>query len=245
MDPAYPLVHVRSRTVRLRFAVFALLLLLFAAVSLWTWHAPILTSLGRLLVEETPPAPADLVAVLDNEVPAAAAAADLLGAGYAPRILLFKPPPGADEKLLDRLRIPVPNRHELAIVVLHRLGVASEAIVVEPVTELDTSIAVQATARYARTHDVTRVIVITYRSHTRRAAFLLRHALGRSAVVIVRASPDDFFHPEGWWRDRRQSREVIMEGIRWINSVLLGDLWREEVEAEIDGPRRDGALPQR
>jgi hypothetical protein len=46
-------------------------------------------------------------------------------------------------------------------------------------------------------------------------------------VVIVRASPDDPFHPEGWWRDRHNSREVIMESLRWVNSLLLGDLWRE------------------
>jgi uncharacterized SAM-binding protein YcdF (DUF218 family) len=227
MDPAYPLVPARPRTVRLRLAVLALLLLLFGVAALWTWHEPILTKLGRLLVEETPPAPADLVAVFDNELPAAAAAADLLAAGYAPRILLFKPPPATDEKLLDRLGIPVPSRHELAILVLRRLSVASGAIVVEPVTEVDTSVAVQATARYARTHNATRVIVITYRSHTRRTALLLRRALGRSAVVIVRASPDDPFRPEGWWRDRRNSREFMMESIRWINSLLLGDLWRE------------------
>src|ERR1700730_9367003 len=98
---------------------------------------------------------------------------------------------------------------------LHRLGVASEASVVEPVPEVDTSVAAQAMARYTRTHGATRVIVITYRSHTRRTALLLRRALGRSAVVIVHASPDDPFRPEGWWRDRRQSREVVMASIRW------------------------------
>jgi hypothetical protein len=183
--------------------------------------------MAELLVEETPTAPADLVAVFDNEVPAAAAAADLLAKGYAPRILLFKPPPGPDEELLDRLRIPVRTGHELAILVLRRSGVAPEAIVVEPVTEIDTSVAVQATAGYARAHHITRVIVITYRSHTRRTALLLRRALGRSAVVIVRASPEDPFRPEGWWRDRRNSRELAMESIRWMNSLLLGDLWRE------------------
>ena len=220
-------VTARPRIVRLRVAVSALLLLLFGAAALWTWREPVLTKLGGLLVEETPPAPADLVAVVDNDVPAAAAAADLLAAGYAPRILLFKAPPAADEKLLDRLRIPVPTRHEVAILVLHRLGVASEAIAVEPVAEADTSLAVQATVRYARTHGATRVIVITHRSHTRRTALLLRRALGPSAVIIVRASPNDPFHPAGWWRDRRQSREVAMESLRWINSVLLGDLWRE------------------
>jgi uncharacterized SAM-binding protein YcdF (DUF218 family) len=187
----------------------------------------VLTKLGGLLIEETPPAAADLVAVLDNEVSATAAAAALLAEGYAPRILLFKAPPAADEKLLDRLHIPVPTRHELAILVLHRLGVASEAIAVEPVAMADTNVAVQATARYARTHGATRVIVITHRSHTRRTALLLRRALGPSAVIIVRAPPDDPFQPEGWWRDRRQSREFSMESLRWINSLLLADLWRE------------------
>jgi len=220
-------VPARPRTARLRLAVLALLLLLFGAAALWTWREPVLTKLGGLLVEETPPAAADLVAVLDNEVSAAAVAAALLAEGYAPRILLFKAPPTANEELLDRLRIPVPTSHEQAMRVLHRLGVASEAIAVEPVAEANTSVAVQATVRYSRTHGVTRVIAITYRSHTRRTALLLRRALGPSAVVIVRASPDDPFQPEGWWRDRRKSRQVIMESIRWMNSLLLGDLWRE------------------
>ena len=227
MKPVDPRVPSRPRTGRLRSGVVGLLLLLLGAAALWTWREPVLTTLGGLLVEETPPARADLVAVLDNDVLAAATAADLLAKGYAPRILLFKAPAGADEQLLERLRLQVPIRLELALLVMQRLGVASETIVVEPIAELDTNVAVQATARYARGHGVTRVIVVIYRSHTRRTALLLRRALGRSAVVIVRASPDDPFHPEGWWRDRRQSREFVMESIRWINSFLLGDLWRE------------------
>ena len=226
-EPPVSVVPVRSRTVRLRSGVTALLLLLLGAAALWMWRDPVLTKLGGLLVEETPLAPADLVAVFDNEVPAAATAAALLAEGYAPLILLFKEPPGAADKLLERLGIPGASRHELTILVMHRLGVAAGAIAVEPIAELDTHVAVQATARYARMHDVTRVIVVTYRSHTRRTALLLRRALGRSAVVIVRASPDDPFQAKGWWRDRRKSREFVMESIRWINSLLLGDLWRE------------------
>jgi hypothetical protein len=229
VEPAPPSFPRLSGGVRVRSGVVALLLLLVGTAILWTWWVPALTKLGGLLVEETPLAPADLVAVFDNEVPAAAAAAaaGLIAEGYAPRILLFKAPPAADEVLLDRLRIPVPNRHELAIRVLGRLGVASDIIIVEPVAEVDTNALVQVTARFARTHNVTRVIVLTYRSHTRRTALLLRRALGPSAVVIVRASPEDPFQPEGWWRERRTSREVATEGLRWINSLLLGDLWGE------------------
>src|SRR5436190_845290 len=100
-EPTYSRVSWRRRTIRLRSGALALLFLLFGAAALWIWHESVLTKVADLLVEETPPGPADLVAVFDNEVPAAAAAADLLAKGYAPRILLFKPPPAPDEKLLD------------------------------------------------------------------------------------------------------------------------------------------------
>src|SRR5437667_181120 len=113
--PAYLLVSARTRAGRLRSGVIGLLLVLFAAAALWTWREPVLTKLGGLLVEETPLAPADLVAVLENEVTSAAVAATLLAEGYAPRILLFKPPPSASEEMLERLRIPVPNHQALAI----------------------------------------------------------------------------------------------------------------------------------
>jgi uncharacterized SAM-binding protein YcdF (DUF218 family) len=194
--------------------------------ALWIWREPALNELGGLLVEETPLAGADLVVVFgNNEVPAAAVAADIVTKGYAPRILLFRAPLAPDEVLLDRLHIPVPSRHELAVIVMHRMGIAPRDIVVEPITEAGTNNAVQVTARYARSVDASRIIVITYRSHTRRTALLLRHALGRSAVIIVRAAPDDPFHPEGWWRDRSNSREFMMESLRWMNSLVFGDFW--------------------
>src|SRR5437867_3708050 len=153
--PVYLLVPAKSSKIHLRAGAVVLLLFLFGSAALWIWREPVLTTLGGLLIEETPPARADLVAVFDNEVPAAGAAAALVAAGYAPRILLFKEPPGASEKLLERLGIQSSTRHELMMLVMHRFGVASEAIVVEPLAELDTNVAVQATARYARMHDIT------------------------------------------------------------------------------------------
>jgi len=68
-EPAHRLALARTRTVRLRSGLIALVLLLVGAAALWTWREQVITKLGDLLVEETPPAPADLVAVFDNEVP--------------------------------------------------------------------------------------------------------------------------------------------------------------------------------
>jgi len=222
-----PPVVAQPRQVRVRVGFLALLLPLLGIAALWIWPEPALNRLGRLFVEETRLAQADLVVVLgNNEVPTAAAAAHIVGKGYAPRILLFKSSPALDEAVLDRLRIPMPTRHELAIMVMRRMGIAPGDIQVEPLTETGTNAQVRATARYAQSHGASRIIVLTFRSHTRRTAVLLRGALDRSSVIIVRAAPDDPFNPEGWWRDRGNCREFLMEGMRWVNSIWFGDFWR-------------------
>jgi uncharacterized SAM-binding protein YcdF (DUF218 family) len=226
-ETASPIAGAGVRAIRVRLGLLALLLPLLGAV-VWFCHEPLLNSLGRFVVEESPLAPSDLVVVLaDNEVPAAAAAADIVRRGYATRILVFKSSPAEKEALLDRLGISVPTRLELAIIVMGRMGIAPGNIVVEPITETGTNGEVRAVARYARSHGASRIIAITYRSHTRRAAVLLRGALGRSSEVIVRATPGDPFEADGWWRDRGSCREFLIEGMRWANSFWFGDFWRD------------------
>src|SRR5262245_4981233 len=91
----------RSRPFRLRPGLLALSVATFGLTVLWAFHAPVFNGLGRLLVEETPLTQADLVVVLgDNEVSAAATAADLLRKGYAPRVLLFQAGPAPGEAWL-------------------------------------------------------------------------------------------------------------------------------------------------
>jgi hypothetical protein len=43
--------------------------------------------------------------------------------------------------------------------------------------------------------------------------------------VLVRSPRTDRFAAGSWWSSREQSREVLTESLRWINSLLLGDLW--------------------
>ena len=185
-----------------------------------------LTSVARLLIEEGAWASADLVALLsENQASAAALAADAVRGGYVKRVLVLAGDPRPDDDLLRELGIPVLPPHEIATLVLLKLGVQREEIVVERLPRFGTNAAIRTAARYAKAHGAKRVIVIAPRSHTRRAAILMRRALGKNAVVIARASPHDGFEPRGWWRDRDQAREVMSEGLRWLNSLVLGDLW--------------------
>lgn len=204
----------------------ALAVVVVACAGLWIFRAPLLTSMARVLVEEDAWAPADLVAVLsETPLSGVAVAADAVRDGYVKRVLVLATAVRSDAALLRRLQITVLPPDEIAALVLVRLGVPREAIVVEPLPGGGTNVAIRAVARYASDHGAKRVILVAPRSHTRRAAISLRRALGPDAVVIVRASPRDRFEPRGWWQHRDQAREVIAEGLRWLNSLLLGDLW--------------------
>ena len=205
--------------------LFLSLVLGVGLIVLWAERGPLLTSVGRLVVEDTPLARADVVVVLTNTPRIAAATAAIVKSGYAPRVLLFTSVPQADDDVLAKLGLAVVKPHDVAIKVLHASGVAPERIVLVPRAPNGTNEAAREVIRYAQRHGLARVIVVTERSHTRRAARLLRRELNAPGGVMVRAAPGDAFRPESWWRDRESARELAMEGLRWLNSFVLRDLW--------------------
>jgi len=205
--------------------LFLFLVLVVGLIVFWAERAPLLTSIGRLVVEETPLARADIVVVLANTPGIAAEAAAIVKGGYAPRVLLFTSARQADDDVLAKLGLDLAKPHEVAIKVLHASGVAPERSVLSPRAPDGTNEAAREVIRYAQRHGLARVIAVTERSHTRRTARLLRRELTAPGGVMVRAAPRDVFHPESWWRDRASARELAMEGLRWLNSFVLRDLW--------------------
>ena len=214
--------------VRRRIWLIVLLGLSVALLSVWIEREPLLAGIGGLVVEETELGPSDVAVLLsDNAVLVAVEGAALVNGGYAPRVLLFTTPRPTEDEILARLGIAVPKPHEISVLVMRRMGVPPDAILVEPLRARGTNAEVRAIARYSREHRVTRLIVVTYRSHTRRTAILLRRYLPESSSVIARSSSQDSYRPERWWRERESTRELLVECLRWVNSFLAGDLWRE------------------
>ena len=201
-------------------------------VVLWSEQAPLLTWVGRLVVEDTPLGRADIAVVLANTPGIAAEAAAIVKGGYAPRVLLFTSAHDADDDVLAGLGLARVKPHEVAIEVLRASGVAAERIVRVPIAPDGTNQSAREVIRYAKRERLTRVIVVTERSHTRRTARLLRRGLTTPGGVMVRAAPGDAFRPESWWHDRDGARELAMEGLRWINSFVLRDLWTGRGGAE-------------
>jgi hypothetical protein len=127
------------------------LLLLGAILAVgWIAREPILAAVGRSVVREDPPAPADLVAIVgDLPILGAVEAAALVKAGSAPRVLLFRRLDDPEAKILDKLRVPAPRPHEVARMILVRLGVPAEGITVVALPGVGTNESVRALARHA------------------------------------------------------------------------------------------------
>src|SRR5207248_1493305 len=110
-------------------------------------------------VEEDAWAPADFAAVLsETQLSTVAVAAEAVRGGYVTRVLLLATDQRTDDELLRKLQIVVPPAHEIATLVLVRLGVPRDAIVIEPLRGAGTNVAIRAVARHAKDHDARRVI---------------------------------------------------------------------------------------
>lgn len=200
--------------------------LLAAALLAWSMRHVLLTGAGDLLVAEDGLEPVDVVAVSNPTlIGDVLEAGQLYRDGYTRRIVF---PSAADEPYDDELRrlgsLRLPPA-DYATWLLTQGGVPAEAITVLPQLSDGTESGIAAIAGYARGERPGSLLLVVARDHTARAAWLLRRAPIDGTRVLVRGPRRDSFQPDGWWRSRGQTRELVFEYLRWVNTVVFGDLW--------------------
>jgi uncharacterized SAM-binding protein YcdF (DUF218 family) len=195
---------------------------------LWLARTPLLVAIGGALVAEDALAPADVIVVSNANARAAALeAARLYADGVSRRLVMAEWVHEPVDAEVQRLGVPLLAVTELARAILERSGVPPAAITVLPGAASGTEDEVAAVSAYLRRTDGVRSLLwVGPRTHTARARWLLRDAVPPSVRVAVRSSSRDDFAVDGWWRSRDQSREVMTEYVRWVNSAVLGDAWR-------------------
>ncbi len=227
-DPA----AVRRRS-RLRIATILLGLALLA----WQSRARVLTAIGDGLTVAEPPAPAEVMVVsLASARAAALEVAALHRAGLGRRIVLAR---WQDEPLDDEMRrlgVPWLPVHELVVAMLEKSGVPRDAIQVldTPIDGLNTEVA--AIAGFARATRPASLLYVTSRSHGRRAFWLLHRLVPEGTTLRVHAPASDAFRADTWWHSRADSREVVMEYLRWANTFVLRDFWQSEPPRVVPTP---------
>lgn len=168
---------------------------------------------GRYLQHEDPLRKADAIFVLaGTRAERPLEAIDLYKEGYAP-IVILSPGIVEDAEVLLRTRgVRFPRQDELQRDALLQSGLPAAAI-------LSTGGYVDNTAQEAnllraivQARGWRRVIVVTSKYHTRRAAFAFKRGLeGTGAEPIIRASRYDASDPARWWRYRSDVRFVLSE----------------------------------
>ena len=179
------------------------------AVALAAVAVAAILAAGRVLVVADPlPPRADAIVVLAGSVPdRALEAADLYGAGRAPRVVVTRERLPRGQAALRQLGVP-----PTAILLLRRRAVSTES-------------EARTIARWACRQGVRRLVVVTSRSHTRRARLILRQALGNGIELAMRPSRSDAFVAARWWRDRRDAKLVLSEYEKLAN-YWLTQSWR-------------------
>lgn len=203
-----------------------LALVLVTACVLWVGRAPILRTIGGVLVAEDALGPADVIAVSHANVRASALeAAALYREGIARRIVVAEARKDDLKRRLDELGVVIPAAHELVVTILEQSGVPSEAITVLPGSVDGTNTEITVYVRFANREKPGTLLYITSRSHTARAAWRLRRE-APGTHMLVRAPRTDDFDVDTWWHRRGSTREVMTEYLRSFNSYVMGDHWR-------------------
>jgi uncharacterized SAM-binding protein YcdF (DUF218 family) len=90
--------------------------------------------------------------------------------------------------------------------------VPAAQIVVLPGRPDSTAAEASALRDYALGHRWHRVIVVTSKLHTRRAAFAMRRAVADTPIrIVMRSTRYDEDEPARWWRRRGTVRRVMYE----------------------------------
>jgi len=205
------------------------LFVLLACGAILLWQRPwLLTEAGAFLVVADEPRAADGIVVLSGSIPdRILEAVDLYRAGYAPRLVLTREgrPPGF-EALRSR-GIALPERHEENRRIALELGVPPEAIEVLERRAVSTVGEARELIAYLRAHGFRSVLLVTSRTHARRARAVFRTLAAGDPQVFVIPSRYDPFEPASWWHHRALARRVVTEYGKLLVWYAV-DQWRGE-----------------
>ncbi len=191
--------------------IVAAVILVIALCGIFFRHA------GLWLVDESPLARADAILVLSGSMPyRAEEAAKVYDAGYAPEVWLTHPVSAAEE--LQSMGIRFTPDEEYDTEVLVHAGVPREAIRILPDEIVDTEEELKEAEELMKREGKSTIIIVTSLQHTRRVATIWKKFYDSNPRAIVHGAPEDPFDAAHWWRNTRDSLNVVREYLGLLNA---------------------------
>jgi len=172
----------------------------------------VLKGIGRWLIVSDPLQQADAIVVLGGNLPfRSAEAARLFREGWAPRVWITAPEPAAEleaVKILGLASIPV---DQLSIRVLEKFGVPENAIRVLSPRDGNTIAEIRLITAALTETGLTRVIIVTSPSHTRRVRAIWRILARPGQQDFVHHNDREHFDADRWWETERDRSRILRE----------------------------------
>jgi len=224
-----------------RFLVVGLLAAIAIAALAYAARQSVLTALGSFLIVRDAAHPADAIVVLSGSVPdRMLEAVDLYHARLAPRIILTRGPVLPGLAALRQRGGNVPEHHEENLMIAQQLGIPADAIAVIPTPVSSTIAEAQVVVDYLHAQGRKSILLVTSKTHARRARMTFGRAAGDSVQIAVCPSPYDPFTAENWWHEHGLVRRVVTEYAKLLNYLLI-DRWRTR-EPPPSPPSQGGSL---
>jgi uncharacterized SAM-binding protein YcdF (DUF218 family) len=173
---------------------------------------------GLWLVREDPLQKSQVIVVLSGGLPdRAVAAAQIYRDGLASQVWLTQPlQPGAS---MEDLHLPYAGEEQYDRMVLIGQGVRPGDIRLLTPRVLNTADELRAVAEALDQQPGATAIIVTSRAHTRRVRALWRIiSPGDRGRLLVRASTEDPFDAEHWWRTTNNALAVVREYFGLLNA---------------------------
>lgn len=219
-------VQERKKRQMKRSNLIFLIVLAIIIIQLIAYRHHILNALGRhLILCQNPPQRADVIVILPNweeTIVRVQGGADFYHKGLAPAIFIPRMERMEGLEEIKKQGIGIPENRDLATIVLERLGVPLVDIETSSQEVTSTWEDAEAVRDFIEEKQYKSVLLVTSKSHSRRAYLIFKDALKGKATVTSVPSPYDSYNPEGWWKREKDSERVILE-----YQKLLVYYWRK------------------
>jgi uncharacterized SAM-binding protein YcdF (DUF218 family) len=192
-------------------SIFFIAVLLYVLIAYY--HIPVLTFLGRYLVVEHTPSKSDVIVCLSGgHIERGMETADVFLDGLGSLVFIARERPPDGHRVLRARGITYPDTTDLLVDLLERLGVPEEAVLRSNRVARSTLHEAEIVRDLMNKKGYGSAIVVTSPTHARRAWMTFQRVFdGQDIRLQMVPSKYSTFKPDGWWKDRKHVKDVIIE----------------------------------
>ena len=199
----------------------ASIFLLCVLIGMYFLSGSIFKHIGKILIYDDPPVRSDLAVVLNTSLeyyPRLVEAASIYKKGLAKKIVINGNRKTDSLRELEAMGFErCCQWYEDSVRILEMLGVPRyDVMPVSAEDAYDTVSEAEAVGGEIVRQGYERIILITSKLHTRRAAHIWNEIYKNKLEIISVSAKTDPFDPSSWWRQGRQVRWVLAEYGAWI-----------------------------